>query len=197
MEIAVPNMIGNSILFVDLCNVNTGEISGDTIVYENTAITYSIENTPSSTYSWLISGGAIEAGMNSNSVDVLWGTSGTGKISVQETDQYNCQGEIVQIEVTIKAPSHVEILNPFKLNLYPNPASDFFAINYSLQNTKNVDISILDKNGNFVSSITDGKQNVGEYNLRLNCKSIGISSGIYFIKFLIDEQIFIKKIVII
>ena len=73
----------------------------------------------------------------------------------------------------------------------------FFAINYSLQNTKNVDISILDKNGNFVSSITDGKQNVGEYNLRLNCKSIGISSGIYFIKFLIDEQIFIKKIVII
>jgi hypothetical protein len=53
----------------------------------NSSATYSVVNTPSSTYQWTVVGGTIDSGQGSNEIVVIWGSSGgVYTITVQENN---------------------------------------------------------------------------------------------------------------
>ena len=74
--------------------VNTSVISGPLSPTQFQSVTYSVNPTVGSTYTWTLIGGTI-TGQGTNSIDVIWNFSGTFSFSVIETDVNGCIGEEV------------------------------------------------------------------------------------------------------
>ncbi len=80
----------------------TSAITGNNSVCPNASgVSYSVTNTPGSTYVWTISGGTQASGGNSNNITVNWGATGTGNVSVLETNNFGCIGLAVNLPTTI------------------------------------------------------------------------------------------------
>ena len=60
----------------------------------------------------------------------------------------------------------------------PNPATSHTMINYELNETSDVVISVYDITGNEVASFVQGMQNAGKHNLKMDVSNL--SSGMYF-----------------
>jgi hypothetical protein len=86
--------------------------------------------------------------------------------------------------------------NPYSIKLYPNPTVSAFSITYSIKKPSLIQIQLLDKNGKFISSLKDDQQKSSDYKLNFNAKDLGVSKGVYFIKIIIGEEVFIKRLVI-
>ena len=81
--------------------VTTSPISGPTAPTQFQTVTYSVLPTAGSTYSWMLSGGSIVSGQGTNSIDVIWNSSGMFSFSVIETDMNGCVGEEVSTIVNV------------------------------------------------------------------------------------------------
>jgi len=88
-----------------------------------TETTYTCNGSANSTFEWTISNGVITSGQGTNSVTVLWAATGLGSISVQETTNANCLGDLISIDVVV-IPTSIDELNESNLFLYPNPAKE-------------------------------------------------------------------------
>lgn len=69
---------------------STSSITGSSSVCANSTTTYSVPSTPGSTYLWSVTGGIPNSSINDNSFTVKWGSSGTGSLSLIETNSYGC-----------------------------------------------------------------------------------------------------------
>ncbi len=79
----------------------TSPIIGNAIVCAYSNGQYSVTSTAGSTYTWMVTGGTIVSGGNTNSIAVNWGAAGYGNVSVIETNSSGCPGVVVNKLVTI------------------------------------------------------------------------------------------------
>ncbi len=91
--------------------VNTSVISGPTNPTQFQTATYSVLSSSGSTYDWTVTGGTIQSGVNTNSIDIMWDNSGTFSLTVIETDINGCVGEEITIIVSIIISSIEEVNN--------------------------------------------------------------------------------------
>ncbi|MFI5172436.1 MAG: T9SS type A sorting domain-containing protein [Chitinophagales bacterium] len=82
----------------------------------------------------------------------------------------------------------------FTIEIFPNPASGMFQLNFNAGNNQPVRIDLVDIQGNYVSKILD-KNTSGEQRLQVKVPS-GISKGIYFIIVKLGSDQIVKKLVI-
>jgi hypothetical protein len=68
----------------------------------------------------------------------------------------------------------------FKLNLFPNPASENISASYSLKEASNVNLVIYNLAGAAVQTISLEKQSAGKHTVKINSEAL--SSGTYFLK---------------
>ncbi len=76
---------------------------------------------------------------------------------------------------------------------YPNPSNGIFALNYSIYNTNNITISIIDELGQTVYFNFESKT-AGNYTKQLNLDNL--ASGIYFLRLLTNSENIVRKLVI-
>ena len=81
--------------------VNTSPISGPANPTQYQTVTYSVIPNAGSTYYWDIIGGTIQSGAGTNSIDVVWNTSGIFAFSVVETDINGCVGAEISLIVNV------------------------------------------------------------------------------------------------
>jgi PKD repeat protein len=86
-----------------------------------------------------------------------------------------------------------ENTNPYHFGVYPNPVDDIANVRFSLSQTENVSIELLDVVGRKAYSqqlgMISGSQNI---TFRRN----DLPSGIYFVRLRVGEQVFIQRIVL-
>ncbi len=87
--------------------------------------------------------------------------------------------------------------NSLNLNIYPNPGKGDVTITYTLQTTSNVRLVVTDLTGKEVAIIEKSKHPAGESKLQLNTNEFGRSSGVYFIKLIIGNNIVTRKMVVV
>lgn len=80
------------------------------------------------------------------------------------------------------------------VNCYPNPASSYFVIDYSLPSAMNVSVRLYNYLGTEVLSIPPLTQSTGQHSLEVETKSL--SSGIYILRFERGKDIISKKIIV-
>ncbi len=78
------------------------------------------------------------------------------------------------------------------LSIFPNPTSGLFAFDITLVETKNLTVEVYNAQGQLITTERIGNTQGGEFTMDLSA----VSPGMYFAKFLIDEQVLTQPIVI-
>ncbi len=99
------------------------------------------------------------------------------------------------VEVSIITGIEGDLLNSFELfQNYPNPFNPTTEIGYSLPKASNVTLKIYNTIGQKVAVLVNKRQEAGMYNVSFNAASL--SSGIYFYSIRTDENISVKKMML-
>jgi hypothetical protein len=98
---------------------------------------------------------------------------------------------------SLKINSNAPPINPadFSINIFPNPAKDNINVNYSITETSQVTIDLIDLQGKVVEQLFDAVQNEGEYKLSLPFTNL-YKGGAYFVRFDCNEKTTFKKLFI-
>ncbi len=98
--------------------------------------------------------------------------------------------------VSIAEKSIEDTMNPYGIKIYPNPAVSNFMVDYKLESNFKVDISLMSKSGRKIQQLEFDEKTPGNYSLKVELKNLGIEKGIYFIKIIIAEDVFMKRIIV-
>ncbi len=79
--------------------------------------------------------------------------------------------------------------------IYPNPSENKSTVNFSLVNSAKVSVQVFNVLGKDVADLVESQNLVsGNYKYAFNASEL--NSGVYFVKLLIDDQLFVKKVVV-
>lgn len=82
--------------------------------------------------------------------------------------------------------------NPFELRIFPNPYTGKTQISYSLKETADVTLEVLNVLGEKIRTIVNKKQDKGSYSYEFSGRETGFNKGVYILKFKADEKTFTK-----
>lgn len=88
----------------------------------------------------------------------------------------------------------IEIDDKFKLDIYPNPFSEIFVIEYSLAYDSDVNIRLIDENGKSLETILNEYSKAGNYSYQYSPSNL--SSGIYYLRIKVDNKLYLKKLIL-
>ena len=132
-----------------------------------------------SNYQWLFNGAPIQ-GQNSSTINA----PALGEYMVSVTDANGCE---VISDPFVLAILSAEKLKEYSLEIFPNPVHDFFQIKNEKQ--QDLDLQILDSQGRVIFH----KKNSSETNL--NIQTNDWSTGIYFVKIMLEEKSVAYKLI--
>ena len=117
-------------IFIGLNPAVTGtQIFGSNLVQPNSVQVYATQQNPGNSYTWVVNGGALVSGQNSNSISVLWGSGGTGQITLQESNGLCTKNDTLQVDISgIGIPD----LNSDALYIHPNPTTGQLSISVNV-----------------------------------------------------------------
>ena len=78
--------------------------------------------------------------------------------------------------------------------IFPNPASDEFKINFTLKDNSQIDISIYDITGKFIKTLANKNLKSGNHQYKFQRNNL--QAGTYFIKMRKNNSFFTKKIIL-
>jgi hypothetical protein len=134
--------------------------------------TYSVSNQPSVLFDWTITNGVILSGQGTNSVSVIWSSTGKGLLKARINEAYTCYDSIfLPISITNVAVNNLSLENDLKV--FPNPTESVITIS-----NKN---NLVGKNyiiQNLVGqTLLSGKLNLDETIVNIET----LQSGMYFL----------------
>lgn len=105
-ELLAPNLndtiYNDTRLFLfDLLKPHTSAITGPATVCAGTTATYSVLNTPGSSYCWAVSDNGTIVANTGNSITVLWADTGAATVQVKELNYILAEGEGQQFTTTV------------------------------------------------------------------------------------------------
>ncbi len=134
----------------------------------------------------------------------LFVTSGDNdSLSTVVFDNVSMNGILVSVEDEEKSIDLIP--SEFTISNYPNPFNPITTIKYSIpniegnKNIRSVEIKIYDIMGSLVTDLVSGKKNAGNHNViwdGKNNQGISVSSGIYFYRVQLDDQIKTAKMLL-
>ena len=165
-ETTAGGCVGDEVIYgVNVqCVVSGNEITGPVGPQAFTNSTYTCNGAANSTYNWTVTNGVIASGQGTNTVTILWASTGLGNVSVVETTAEGCVGTTLSQDVVV-IPTNVEELSN-ALILYPNPATT--ELNLQVKNEMiGSDFVVFDALGKVVlrDKILSSNQNISVNNL--------------------------------
>jgi hypothetical protein len=104
--------------------------------------------------------------------------------------------ETYSTKITI-SPSAIGISQPavpaFGLTVYPNPASDFIQLDFSLPEACTVQADLLDMSGRIVQTLVPRRPGSVSLSERVQIQN-GLAAGLYLVRTRVDEKEYLKKV---
>ncbi|MCK5765532.1 MAG: T9SS type A sorting domain-containing protein [Bacteroidales bacterium] len=139
-----------------------------------------------------------------NTWDLKWTgpyiKSGISDLSFQEPGKiWACGSQNTILEWVTEPIGFREIvIEPSKLQVYPNPFCSEVNFTYTLDKPAKISMNIYDISGHLVASLIKREQNEGSYNISWDCrneKGGEIGEGIYLCTFQADNKVWTEKII--
>lgn len=119
-----------------------------------------------------------------------------GDYTVQVTSPQGCISEMSEpYKYIIESVEYSNLIA--NVTIVPNPTENIAIINYTLEKTSNVEISIINILGTQVANITKELQLAGEYKIQLSASDLNLNSGIYYIVIKINGDKLVKNLCIV
>ena len=113
---------GSVTLEVDIICANSATaIDGPLGPSELIEVTYTCNGGPESTYAWSITNGVITSGQGTNTITVIWASTGLASLSVLETTPANCDGDLITLDVVVVLGTSIKEPSSGIINIFPNP----------------------------------------------------------------------------
>jgi hypothetical protein len=126
---------------------------------------------------WSAEGSSSVTSTSDTSVDVLWDSSGTWRLSVTITDSTGCRNSDTLVPVNITTTGNPVEWNRPQWSVFPNPASSILNTITNVPVKEDTYIVLRDLTGRVVRSTTISR---GIISAELNTE--GLSAGIYFLQ---------------
>jgi hypothetical protein len=174
VETTAEGCVGDAVIYdVNVqCVVSGNTIEGPVGPEAFSNSTYTCNGAVNSTYNWTVINGVIVSGQGTNTVNILWASTGLGNVSVVETTAEGCVGVTLSQDVVV-IPTNVEELSNAMI-LYPNPATT----ELNLQTTSDLvgtDLFVFDALGKQIL-----KQQILSTNTRINTSAF--AAGNYVVR---------------
>ena len=173
--------------------VLTSSIMGLNNVTQNNVENYYVTQNLTSTYNWSVTGGILQSGIGTNSVDVLWNTAGQGSIYVIETDVNGCIGDTTSLVVTVFQSTSITENTSQQISIYPNPSENIFNITFTNEEQQEIELRIFNVVGECVF-VESKQQFVGEYTKQIDLTKD--AKGIYLIEIETENGVINKKLML-
>jgi hypothetical protein len=98
------------------------------------------------------------------------------------------------VEIETIGIEEMAFINGLKVNAYPNPSTDLLNVEYSIQNSANVTISLVNMNGQIIRQINQGNLISGNHNAQIEVSEL--ASGNYFLAIQAGTQRIAQRIAI-
>ena len=125
------------------------------------------------------------------SVDICTATNAADGDATQAGD-YIFTSKLTISELSVGIDENQKIIT--NVSLFPNPASSFIHVNYSLEKAGNIEMELTDINGNLVQRLFYGHKPSG--NNSFDASLDKMASGLYLLRMTIDGSSLYKKILI-
>jgi PKD repeat protein len=119
--------VPSGILPIMVNNSPAPAVDGLTFICDNEQADYTSPAVSGDIYSWNATGGSILAGQGTSQVTVLWGSPGSGTVSLTESNNNGCSG-VSEILVTIDDCTGLGEIQGSSLQVYPNPFKDYIIV---------------------------------------------------------------------
>ena len=154
--------------------LGTGNITGPLFPFAGNTSTYTYNGAVGDGFAWTVQGGDIVSGQGTNQITVVWGdNAGGGVVSVLESDNSGCEGEVVRT-VQILATTAVSEASKLDFQVMPNPARDVLWISMEESGVGLINARLFDVQGALIQEIqTNGRFDVsglapGMYSLQIS-----------------------------
>ncbi|HRG59011.1 MAG TPA: T9SS type A sorting domain-containing protein [Bacteroidia bacterium] len=91
----------------------------------------------------------------------------------------NSIGYYTYNETTVNVENHLNILNQFKLNLFPNPTNHLLNLSFDLPSNDNITISIFDLQGKVIIENNFGNLIAGTYTETIDISTLETNSYVF------------------
>ena len=166
-EAATDDDASCAYLYAEVISGNTAVTAGNTQLYTASP------SDPANTYTWVVNGGSILSGQGTAIVTIEWTTEGSHPLQVIETNAA-CNGDLLQLDVTVSPIISVEEQAWMSWNVVPNPAADWIRME-GLPDGTTVGLRLFHLDGRLISewrSVSNG--------MRLPLE--GVASGGYLLE---------------
>jgi len=85
--------------------------------------------------------------------------------------------------------------NTGNINVFPNPFDNIVQIQIELSKASNVQIKVYDAIGRYITTIADAQQSTEIENYTFNAEKYNLACGVYFIKIVIDDKVYVRPVV--
>ena len=151
---------------------------------------------------WCFKSGELNFAKDGEKINLVGATA-----SYMEQYNYPCTGGVTNI-TKVDNSSNIEALstmtpattttrveNRINIEAYPNPFVDNANIGYTLTDEAKVSVEVYDMQGKLVTSLFEGNQKTGSYNLNFNGKNFATGSGIYIVKLTVNGDVYSNQMV--
>lgn len=118
------------------------------------------------------------------------------KITLLRKGGSNFYLDAVRVSSSAKLGINDELASSINFNVAPNPFNTSTELSFELTKTTEVNISIIDILGRNMGTLLKGNTNAGNHIVNLDRNALGLNNGIFFVKVEIENQSFVKKIMV-
>lgn len=152
---------------------------------------------------WDVNSGQIAVNKDSVMIPDFWLMQGGNLVTLTVTDTTVLSKDTTHISQHIYSVSWTvsyttvgikEVKAKLELTIFPNPASEFLNVNYSLKDESEITLSLIDASGRVVLKERPFKAKPGDYSTKLDVASV--SPGNYVLAFKLNQQTIHQNIII-
>lgn len=148
-----------------------------------------LSSTSGDTYQWYLNNTPISGATSQN-----YTVSQNGDYSVTVTDANGCSASSSPVSISVTSISNTfTVNNPIKI--YPNPCNESAIVQLTVKENAFITIEIYSLLGQKLQEIINGNFNAGSYTFPLELNKLSYSTGVYFIKTTINQQVTLNKII--
>ncbi len=147
-----------------------------------------LTSTFATTYQWYLNGSPI-VGATSQTYAI----AANGSYTVVTSNSAGCQETSAPWVVTTTDIASLQNVN--EIDVYPNPYTEFTTIQINILENANVLAEVYNVLGEKIQTIVNAELSAGNYIYNFGAKQLGYTSGIYFVKISINNQVSVLKIV--
>ena len=153
--------------------------NSDTVYLPNGVVTFTNTSINSSAYTWYFGDG-------NTSIDINpWNEySNLGNYDITLiASSYNCPNDTATISIVVAGYVSIENIQFLEnLNLYPNPTSGKFYLNFNSLKSDEVQFFLYSTSGKLVHTFNKKEVKIGDNNMQFDLNLIDIAKGYYFLK---------------